>query len=222
MSVQERNLDNHALVLEAVHERVWQPFLHLVSVIVLVAVVDIQDGRLNVPDAMPQEVDSHHRDSDVVAVSVLLDVLLVGVLLADVLSEAVCLGGQSCFLQLDEHQRLYTVIVLDRCGEIDSEVGNLVSVCVGVLVSSPLRLHHVLLEQSGKQHSRHMVVLHQKLEHRVVYGVGNCDFHKIISCVLMIYFNTSLIFSTSIFVTFAISSTDIPACNIDCAIDRII
>ena len=120
LSTEQGNLYDDAVVRQTFYKRVRHAFRHLLSVVVISLMVDVDDWVGNVPHAVSQQIDRHHR----VGVSfpgVDLYVVFVAVLHAEVLSEAQRLSVQPCFLEFNQDDLLRTVFLTDRRRKVDAE-----------------------------------------------------------------------------------------------------
>ena len=184
-AVQQRYLHDDAVVYQTVDEGVGVAMLHFLAVIVHSLMPHIDHGLVDVADAVPQEVDCHHRDGKSLVVAFLLHVFLGVVLQGKVAAETQGLRVQPCLLQFDENQVRVAVVFPYPCGKVDTEHGNVVARHVGVFVAAHFHTHHFLLQQGGEYGLGNALILHQEFEHCVINGVGYGIYHVCSSDVLL-------------------------------------
>ena len=147
-AVKARYLHYDAVVHKALHKRVGDALLHLAAIVVVCLVRHVQGRLLYVADLMTEQIDGYHgdavADTPVIAAE---HVLWVGIVRAEVLAEAQCLGLKPCLLQLYEYQFIAAVVLADASGEVYAEHGYLVTGAVGVLVTLHLHMEDLLLQQ---------------------------------------------------------------------------
>ena len=166
LTMQTRYLHDDARVCQTVNKRIGQTLYHLIPVVVVSLMVDIEHRLFDVPHLVPKEIDSHHRQGIGT-----VHVLRVGVVHAQILSEAQCLGLQPCLLQFNEYQSFRAVLLTDSSSEVDAEYRERIALAVGVLMWPHLHLDDVLSEQCRQDGAGDALVLHQVLEHDVVNRV---------------------------------------------------
>ena len=173
LTAQTGYLHDDAVVHQALHEGIGDALRHLVAVIVVRLVVDIEHGLLDVAHLVAKQIDRYHGDAVVhQSVLVLHDILGVGIVGAEVLTEAQRLSLEPRFLQFDEHEVVAAVCLAHTGSEVDAKHRNLVSATVGILMAAHIHLHHLLLEQGGEDGLGDTLVLHQVLKHDIVYRIG--------------------------------------------------
>ena len=102
LSVQKRNLDNDAVMDEAVNKRVREALRHLMAFIVVGFMVDIEYGHVNLSYSMPKDIHRHHGNTIGRVYLFAYHILRVCILCTEILPEAQRLRFQPCFLQLNE------------------------------------------------------------------------------------------------------------------------
>ena len=102
IAVKTGNLNNDAVVREALDERLRVAVLNHIAVVVVDVMVDINYRLLYVAHLMAEKVDSHHGIGKAVS-GVIAHVAFVAVLSAKVLAETQSLGVEPCLLQLYQH-----------------------------------------------------------------------------------------------------------------------
>ena len=183
--MQQRYLDDNAIVYQTVDERVGITMFHFLSVIIHSLMSHIDHSLVDVADAMPQEIDGNHRNGKSLVVTFLLYVFLRIVLQGKIATETQSLRVQPCLLQLYQYQMCVPVIFLDLRRKVDSEHGNVVTSNIGMLVTAHFHAHHFLLEQGGEYGLGNALIFHQEFEHRVINGVGYRIYHVFSSDVLL-------------------------------------
>ena len=173
LAMKTRNLNNNAVVRQAIDERVGQTFRHHMIVVVVRLVIDIQHRLLHITHLVPQQIDGHHWQ----CMTGILHVLGVGIVHAQILAEAQCLRFQPGLLQFYQYQFLMAVLVAHRCAKVDTEHGQRFTVVVAVLMRPHLHCHHVNLQQGRQDGAGDALVLHQILEYDVVNRV--CYLHTV-------------------------------------------
>ena len=178
LSVQEWYLYDDAVMDETVDKGVGKPLGYLVTVVIIRLMVDIKHGHVYISDPVPENIYSHHWNAVGRAHLLVNHVLGVGVLRAEILSEAKGLCLQPCLLQFDEYQALRPVVLADACPEVDAEHGNVVPKAIGVLVTAYLHFHDLFLQQCGENGTGDAFVFHQIFEDGVIDGVCYMNDHN--------------------------------------------
>ncbi len=143
------------------------------AVLVEHARIDVRDRLVKPFDVMSKQIDVHHVQRLVSERTVLDDetVVLALVLLGKVLAEAHDLGREPRLLKLDVHVLHCAVRLADLRAEVYAENSDVAVQLLDVVVVAHRDLDNLALEHVGQYDARRAVVGHQKLEHRVVYGV---------------------------------------------------
>ena len=168
MSVQTGNLYDDAIVCEAVDKRIGKPLRDYVVVVVERLVVDIKHRLLDVANLMAKQIDGHHRQGMVGV----MHVLRVGVVHTQILAEAKGLRLKPCLLQLYQDKLLFAIFITDSGTKVYTEYGKRVAVLVAVLMGTDFHRHHIHLQQGRKDGPGYAFILHQVLEHYIIYRIG--------------------------------------------------
>ena len=185
--MQQRNLHDDAVVCKTVDKGVGQPLCDYLSIVVARLPVDIQHGFLDVTHTVPQQIDSNHGQSK----ALLGDIVAARILHTQILPEAQCLGLNPGLLQLDEDQFFVSLVVTNCGAKVDAKHRQRRIFGVAVFMWSNFDIDHILFEQCRQDGTRNASILHEILEHRVVYGVGN-GHHKAIICRSVCKYTTNL------------------------------
>ena len=172
LAMQPRHLYNDAVVRQTADEGVGQAMGHDVAVVVLRFVLHIEHRLLNVAHLMPQNIYRHHRQ----AVAFVVDIALVFVLYAKVLTEAKRLRGNPRFLNLYQHLLFLAVRLPDPCCEVHAIHREVAASLAGVLMGTRLHAQHILLQQSRQNDTCHADIFKQILENHIVNRI--CYFHR--------------------------------------------
>ena len=127
---------------------------------------------------MTKQIYGYHRYAIAVRVIILQDVVGVGVLCTEVLSETQCLRLKPSLLKLYQYKFKTAIILTDLGTEVDAEHRNLVTCAVGVFMFTHLYLYHLSLKKGGKHSLGHAVVLHEVFENRVINRICNTYHHS--------------------------------------------
>ena len=104
LSAQERYLYDDAVMGKAIDKRVRQALGHLMPLVVVGFVVDIEYRHVDVPHPVSENIHSHHRDAVGRAQLLLHHIFLVGILGTEILPEAQGLRVKPRLLQLNENK----------------------------------------------------------------------------------------------------------------------
>ena len=168
---QQRNLYYDTVMGEAIDERIWYTLCHLLPVIVVCLAIYINHRFLYVSNTVPKEIDGNHRYGMTRWVIILTNILGIGIVRTQILAETKRFRFHPCLLQLYEHQLLPAIILTDGGGKVYAEHGDSLPAAVGVFMPAHLNSYYRLLQQRGKHGTSHALILHEVLEHRVVYRV---------------------------------------------------
>ena len=139
---------------------------------------DIKDRFLYFPYTMPKKIYGYHRYAIAVRVIILQDVVGVGVLRTEVLSETQCFRLKPSLLKLYQHKFKTAIILTDFGAEVDTEHRNLVTCAVGVFMFTHFYFYNLSLKKGGKHSLGHAVVLHEVFENRVINRICNTYHHS--------------------------------------------
>ena len=173
LAAQTWYLYDDAVVRQTVDKSVGQATGHQVLVVVVGLVLYVDDRLLDVAHLVTQNIDGNHRHGVPLA-AVGQDVLLALVLHAKVLPETQRLRLQPRLLNLYQYQVLVAPTLANGGCKVYAKHRERVALAVGVLVGANLHFDDVLLQQCRQDSACHTLVLHQKLEHAVVNGIGYC------------------------------------------------
>ncbi len=146
LTAEQRYLHDDAVMHQTLYEGVGDSFLHLIAIIVVGFVVDVDNRHLNIPHPMSEEINGHHGYGKAI-VAVMANIAFITVLCAQVLPEAQRLRLQPCLLQLYKDEMLAAVALPDGSREVDTKHGNLVTRLIGVFVWTRLDAHDIFLQQ---------------------------------------------------------------------------
>ena len=148
------------------------------------------DNRLgDVAYTMTKQIDGNHRKGMPV-LAVLDDILLAAVLGSEILTEAQRLRLYPCLLQLYEDKMLTAILLAYRSTKVNAEHRDVITRGIDILMGTLCYLDDILLQQSGKDGACDTFILHQILEHSIIYGICNVQFHNIplfISIVMILH-----------------------------------
>ena len=99
-------------------------------------------------------------------------ILGVGIMNAQVLSEAKRLRIKPGLLELYQDKMLLTVLLTDSSAKINTEHRQGVPGLITILMGADFHGHNIFLQQCGKNGTRNTLVLHQVLKHYVIYRIG--------------------------------------------------
>ena len=170
LTVKTGNLDDDAVVGQAVDEWMGQALGYEIVIVVVGMTTYIKHRFLDVADLMAQQVNGYHRNG-IALFALRQDVLRVGVVHAQILAETERLGLEPCLLQLDEYQMLASVRLTNGGPEIYSEYGQAFAGGVCIFVATHFHIDDLLFQQCRQQCLCNALVLHEVLEHDVVYGI---------------------------------------------------
>ena len=145
-TMQQRNLYNDAIMLQALNKRIRNTLLYFFTVIVVSMMVDIYNRLLNLTDTMPQKIDSNHRNS-ILLMLFLQHILLVIILQCKITAKAQSFSWQPSFLKFDQHQVGLIVFIQDSGCEIDAKHGDrLTTSQIRIFISANLHIDNFLLQ----------------------------------------------------------------------------
>ena len=81
-------LHNYSIMNKALHKRIGDSLCHLLSIIVVVAVVHLEHRLVNVAHTMPEQIDGNHRQAITIRIVIFNDICRIGILRAKILPEA--------------------------------------------------------------------------------------------------------------------------------------
>ena len=189
ITVKTGNLYNDAIMCQTVDKRIWKSFRNNVVVIVKRLVVHIENGLLYVADLMPKKIDCYHRER----MAGITHVLRIGIVYTQILTETQSLGLQPRLLKFNQNELFLSVSITHRCPEINTEHRQRITVVITVLMGANLYGHHIHFQKGRQNGTCYALILHQVLEHNIVYRIGYL--HKIIILIsnakVRIYFETT-------------------------------
>ena len=104
MAVEQGQLNDNAVMSQTFHEGIWDTFRHLLTLIVVGTVVDVDDWLLNVTHTVTQHIDGNHGGGITLRIILLDYILRILILRTEVLTETERLSVEPSLLQLNEHQ----------------------------------------------------------------------------------------------------------------------
>ena len=170
MSVKTRYLHYYTVVSQAIDKWIGKPLCHDVVVIVVGMMVYVKYRFLNVTNLVTKYIYCYHRQGEAIPV----DILGIGIVHSKILPETESLCLKPRFLQFNKYQFLLSVSITDSSTEVYAEHRQCIAVVIAVFVGAHLYGKHLYLEQGRKDSTGYALVLHQVLEHYVIYGIGYC------------------------------------------------
>ena len=132
---------------------------------------DIKNSFFNVAHTMSEQINGHHRDATARQMIVLQHVIRVGILCAQVLTEAERFGFEPRFLQFNQYQVGVTIFLAHFGCKIDAKHGYFVAIHISIFVFTHFHFHHRFFEQGRKQDFHYTFVFKPIFENGVINGI---------------------------------------------------
>ena len=145
-TMQQRNLYNDAIMLQALNKRIRNTLLYFFAIISISMMVNIYNRFLYLTDTMPQKIDSYHRNS-ILLMLFLQHILLVVILQSKITAETQSLSWQPGLLKFNQHQVRLVVSIQNSSSKIDAKHGDrLTTSQIRIFISANLHIDNFLLQ----------------------------------------------------------------------------